>query len=204
MAEYKLSYTASEIDERLGKIDEIENILANGFGKTLIGEIDLNSTNLTASDINGVYLVPTDIQETMMNVFDILDNGYDELVVEITVFDLVLKGQAFYGTGSPTFDFAKGIFVTMSSKAHTNEISQYDFLKTCFRTSEAEYIDTMLANNMTINVKFYTISGGGTSNILPEVTTEDNGKVLMVVDGKWGIGMANGGSTLPSAEEASF
>lgn len=39
-------------------------------------------------------------------------------------------------------------------------------------------------------------NNGGSA--LPEVTTDDNGKFLIVVDGAWTV------TTLPSAEEASF
>lgn len=39
---------------------------------------------------------------------------------------------------------------------------------------------------------------------MPEVTEADNGKVLMVVNGKWAVGEVTSGTELPSAEEVSF
>lgn len=46
------------------------------------------------------------------------------------------------------------------------------------------------------------IDPDGDSGLLPDVSTEDNGKILMVVNGRWAAG--NVSAALPSAEEASF
>lgn len=61
MAEYKLSYTASEIDERLGKINEIDSL------KTLVGDTSVSEQIAEAiSEVVEVYVQdeePTDALE---------------------------------------------------------------------------------------------------------------------------------------------
>lgn len=47
-------------------------------------------------------------------------------------------------------------------------------------------------------------NGTGGSSALPEVTEEDNGKVLQVVDGVWTAAKVETGTTLPDAEGVSF
>ena len=185
----------------------------NGSGKTLIGELELNSTNITAGATTGIYNLGTDLQAIMTDIFTTLDNGYGALVVEMSMSDLKFVATCNYCSGSTSLNAIQNIQWITVNQAATGKCSHFAVCKTTLNTDNTEMLDGIIAGYVTSNVKFYTISGGSGSSSgdtsvveeeLPEVTYQDNGKVLMVVDGKWAIGPINNNTVLPGAEGASF
>lgn len=125
-------------------------------GRTLIGEINLNSSNLTAGTTDGIYKIDANTQSVMANVFSKLDAGFGSLIVEMTMSDLKLIIPATYGTGSESLGFTQGVFAVMGHKAHEGTYAIYDFLSKNFRTNQKDYVDQLLSYGLTINIKFYT------------------------------------------------
>lgn len=170
-------------------------------GKILIGQLELNSSTLTAADdLENVYaIISDDIKNEMKKVFNILNNGFDILITEFQIADSYSMGGPSNYRYSST---ERAIFYTLGG---FDEVAYFIFTEDYIITNN-EYIE----GNMT--VKFYIVSYGTINNDilppqeeeLPEVTYQDNGKVLMVVDGKWAIGPINNNTVLPGAEGASF
>ena len=90
-AEYKLSYTASEIDERLGKVDEIETLRQSMFS----GDYnDLkNAPNVVEDGEGGLYVVDEDgniifrVDEAGIHSTALSVNGMDVLSIIRTEID---------------------------------------------------------------------------------------------------------------------
>jgi hypothetical protein len=189
-----------------------EEVIAES-GKILIGELELNSTNIAAGNTTGIYNLGTDLQAIMTDIFATLDNGYGALVVEMSMSDLKFVATCNYCSGSTSLNAIQNIQWITVNQATTGKCSHFAVCKTTLNTDNTEMLDSIVTGSMTSNVKFYTISGGSgsssgdtgvTEEELPEVTYQDNGKVLMVVDGKWAIGPINNNTVLPGAEGASF
>lgn len=153
-------------NEVFGEIEaihnEIDNLSASG-GKTLIGEITLDSSNLTTTDTAGIYALGTDVQAVMQSVCAKLDEGFGGLIAELTIADLTTVLQCNYLSGSEALNAFRGVCCVSSSRAHASELTQYDFLESYFRTNQTDAANAMISGAMTCNVKFYTISGGAGS-----------------------------------------
>lgn len=239
MAEYNLSYTASEIDERLGKVDslvssvngvspdesgnvtidigtsitvdsefsetstnpvqnkvvyetfynlndslttkfssideefetmqnEIDILSASGgtgSGKELLGEFTLTKDNLTSTDATGIYIISSDIKTVMSNVFSTLEDGYDVLVAELTLGDLLMVAPCKHFGGSTTLNIAQNIQVIVSTDTESGTIGQFAFTGNTIRcnTPIQTYVSYILAGNINMDVKFYKVSGGSGS-----------------------------------------
>ena len=151
--------TAEQEIENLN--NRIDNLLANeDSGKELIGEFNLNNTNLTKSSTSGIYSLGSDIQTIMQNAFAKLDEGFDEVLGVITLGDVIFYAQCHYCGGSSSLNVAQNIQCVMSGMAHQNKITLYEFLKNSLRTNETTYIDYVASGTLSMNVKFYKISSG--------------------------------------------
>lgn len=185
----------------------------NGSGKTLIGEVILTSSNVTKTEDN-MLTFNDELEAQLTEILSAIDESRGIIYVEQTILDMVNTSICSYMSDSVDLVTKKTIDFAFLNDAATGSVMYNSLRADNLRFNISGYYDYVVSGDLTISMKFYTISGGSSSDSgdtsvaeeeLPAVTTEDNGKVLMVVDGKWAIGsLSTSGAALPSAEEASF
>ena len=146
------------------KFDEIENMLANSAGKTLVGEVTLSNTNLTVNDTTGVYDYNEELQASMGNIISTLDQGFDLLVVEITDTDLIdsststtiIPAQYLRGDTIPS-----RIRVILSDSPIESTTCMIDIYAGVLKSNDSlALFNDIVEGFMTTTLKFYTISCG--------------------------------------------
>ena len=159
--------------------NEIDNLSASGgtgSGKELLGEFTLTKDNLTSTDATGIYTISSDIQTVMSNVFSTLEDGYDVLVAELTLGDLLIVAPCKHFGGSTTLNIAQNIQVIVSTDTESGTIGQFAFTGHTIRcnTPIQTYVSYILAGNINMDVKFYKVSGGSGSSAQPDWDQNDS------------------------------
>ena len=174
--EYRLSYTANEIDEKLGKIDILEEALANagggsGSGAELVGTwiIEEEVASMTVeldSPLDASYLVEFDFVGTATN-----DKGYKPIIYVNGYAFKYLSKEALYASNMCTtysFGYLKGLKLLFSMHD-----SSFLFGGTASQFNSSSYMAT----------PYYNVQNHNYNSILTSVGIYANG-------GVFGIGTA--------------
>lgn len=150
--------------------DEIDNLSASGgntggsgsvvTGKTLVGEFTLNNTNFTA-ETNDRYRLGTDLQATMSNIISKLNSGFDVLTAEINVDGGVMGAMCTYIKDENSS--VDTIYLAARPDSTTGEFLVFEFDSVYSYTNYTELYEAILSGNVTMDVKFYTVSSGSGS-----------------------------------------
>lgn len=187
------------IPDTIARVSDINDLIINtgGSGKELIGEFTLNNTNLIKSSTAGIYNLGSDVQAIMRSAFAKLDEGFDELIGEITMGDVVFYAQCHYCGGSNTLNVAQNIQCVLSGMAHQSKVTLYEFLEGYLRTNETTYMDYAASGSLPINVKLYKVTsgagqggsiGGSGKTLVGELTLNNTNLTASDTDCKYNLG----------------